>query len=57
MKTIAPALILLLTACGQDPVERPTEAENAQHDEIDAMLDELGEGGDIVGNAQVNQAD
>ncbi|WP_260482459.1 hypothetical protein [Sphingomicrobium flavum] len=57
MKIIAPAFLLLLAACGQDAVERPTDAENDRLNEMDAMLDELGEGGDAVGEALVNEAD
>ena len=33
-------LALLLTACGEDRPPAPTEAENRQLDEADAMLNE-----------------
>jgi len=36
------ALALLLTACGEDRPPAPTEAENRQLDEADAMLNQAG---------------
>ena len=35
-------IALLLTACGEDRPPAPTEAENRQLDEADAMLNEAG---------------
>lgn len=59
MKALIPTLAALpalwLAACSNDAVERPTEAETEQMDEMEAMLDELGEGGDVVANAVTDQ--
>lgn len=57
MKHLAPALLLMLAACDQDNVERPTDEEAERLDDMDAMLDELGEGGDALGNAILNEAE
>ena len=35
-------IALLLTACGEDRPPAPTEAENRQLDEAEAMLNEVG---------------
>ena len=40
-KTIV-LIALLLTACGEDRPPAPTEAENRQLDEAEAMLNEVG---------------
>lgn len=42
MKRILALIALLLTACGEARPPAPTEAENRQLDEAEAMLNEVG---------------
>jgi hypothetical protein len=42
MRSLAPLLLFLLTACNREErAEAPTAAENAQLDDAEAMLDNL----------------